>query len=472
MLEPSWSVLNPHSFYSRARRVRVEAEYTFWHELRPVADVDSDEDWTTLTTLLHKDTGLGKVPLTRHFDALDTLDQLPRLKALIRETFLLDLHHVGIIDSAVKTAPSALLHDDFFWTALDEDLMTRFTPSRPQQLLPGRKAITDTVLNTIRSVEELAAPAQPSPWGEQPAPEAGPVPCEDPAATMRALPPADDAAARLATLFTEPQPDGTIRFTLTVDQVTGTLISDVIAQAAHTRQTGQARAMADLLLEPATIQVNSLLYSAHDVDDSPVYHPTTGLLTEESAATLREMVTRTLDMDDAQQAETPAHDMTFRILCCVIGRDWVCRWPGCNAKASHLDGDHRINHADGGPTRADNIVMLCRHHHNRKTDLQATYLLDPVTGDVYWHFRDGTYAVDLATGPLAPRERRWVQTYTQRKARAREYAHRKAVAERFDAYQARHEEPERPPPPRPDPLSFLPWNETSPPADDPDPPPF
>ncbi len=326
----SWSVLNPHSFYSRARRVRAEAEYTYWRKLRPIADIESEEDWTTVTTRLHRDTGLTKTALNRNFDALDTLDQLPRLNALVQETFLLEMHHLAIIDAVV-----------------------------------------------------------------------------------------------------------------------------------------------DLLLEPATIQVNSLLYSAHDIADAPVHHPTTGVLTEEAAKTLREMVSHTLDMDEAQNADTTAHDMTFRIRCFVIGRDWVCRWPGCNRKAVHADGDHRINHKDGGPTSADNMAMLCRHHHNRKTDQQVTYLIDPVTGDVYWHFRDGTYAVDLATGPLAPRERRWVQTYAHRKGRAREYARRKATVERFEAYQARHGKSGRPPPPVPDPLSFLAWHQTSPPEEaDPDPPPF
>lgn len=466
----SWSVLNEQSFYSRARRARVEAEYEYWYSLRPIADIESEEDWSTLSSLLYRDVGESKATLGRNFDALDTLDQLPRLKELVKETYLLELRHLAIIDKEVKTAPGALLADPFFWRSLDEDLMDRFTPSRPQQLLPARKAIIDTVQATISSVKELAAPVRPSAWGapDPEPPEDGPIPCEDPAATMRSLPPADEDAQRIATLFTEPQPDGTLRFTLTVDEATGVLISDVVEQAAQNRQTSQARAMADLLLEPAQITVNSLLYSAHDVDDAPVYHPTTGILSEEAAKTLEEMVTRTLDMDEAAEAETPAHDMTFRIRSSVIGRDWMCRWPGCSRRATHADGDHRINHEDGGPTRADNMAMLCRHHHNRKTDQQATYLLDPVTGDVYWHFRDGTYAVDLATGPLAPRERKWVQTFAQRKARARELAYNKAVAAEFDAYQARLQEPERPPPPPPEPPHFLPWRQ----AADADPPPF
>ncbi|SMG09279.1 HNH endonuclease [Corynebacterium pollutisoli] len=460
----SWSVLNPDSLYSRVRRDRTAAEYDYWRTLRPVADINSEEDWTTLCTLLYRDTGLSKGILTRNFGALDTLDRLPRLKALIAETYLLDLYHLSIISKAIGKAPTELQEEDFLWRSLDEDLMALFTPSRPQQLLPGTRTINNTIADTIASVKNLAAPQVPDPWGKPtPEPEDGPTPCEDPAATMRSLPPADDAG-RVSSLFVEPLPDDRLNFSLAVDQATGVLLTDVLSQAARTRKTNQANAMVDQLLDPVSLTVNSLLYRASDVDDAPVFHPTTGILTEEAAQTLQDMVTQTLDMDAARDAETPQHDMTHPIRCCVIGRDWTCRWPGCNAPATHLDGDHRINHEDGGPTRADNMVMLCRHHHNRKTDVQATYLLDPVTGDVYWHFSDGTYAVDLAAGPLAPRKKNWVQTYSQRAARAREYAARKAAAEEFERYQADQE-----PRPAPQPYEPVLVRHRAPPEEDPPP---
>lgn len=456
MSQPSsWAVQNPDSDYSAARRALVEAEYALWYALYPLADVDSEEDWTVVCTQIQRDTTFTKGVATRRFLALDTLEKLPRLKALIEGSWLIDLHLLGTISKAAAGAPIALQDDPYFWRCLDDDLMERFTPSRPQQMLPSGQAVTRTVNNTIRSVEEAAAP-QSNPWGEKEEAEAeeeqdGPIPCEDAAAFFRDLPPASEDTTS-ASLFTETLEDGRMNFSLTVDQATGTLISDTIAQVASSKETSPAKAMVMQLVEPTNIKVNTLLYKASDVAGAPVFHPTTGILTPESAALLEEMVSRTLDMDAAATAETPAHDMTFLIRSYVIGRDWVCRWPGCNRPAQLLDGDHRINHEDGGPTRPDNLVMLCRHHHNRKTDVQATYLLDPVTGDVYWHFPDGTYAVDLAEGPLAPRQKNWVTTYAQRKERARRYAADKAAAERFDEYQKDHAprpEPEPAPPREP-----------------------
>jgi hypothetical protein len=43
-------------------------------------------------------------------------------------------------------------------------------------------------------------------------------------------------------------------------------------------------------------------------------------------------------------------------------RDKGCRFPGCTRK--HFTDGHHIRHwADGGETRLDNLVLLCRHHH-------------------------------------------------------------------------------------------------------------
>ncbi|TDE14065.1 HNH endonuclease signature motif containing protein [Jiangella asiatica] len=47
----------------------------------------------------------------------------------------------------------------------------------------------------------------------------------------------------------------------------------------------------------------------------------------------------------------------------VILRDRTCRTPGCHRPAIRCDIDHRIAHADGGPTSACNCQPLCRQHH-------------------------------------------------------------------------------------------------------------
>ena len=43
-------------------------------------------------------------------------------------------------------------------------------------------------------------------------------------------------------------------------------------------------------------------------------------------------------------------------------RDRGCRFPNCT-NTRFVDGHHITHWADGGATRLDNLVLLCRHHH-------------------------------------------------------------------------------------------------------------
>jgi hypothetical protein len=42
-------------------------------------------------------------------------------------------------------------------------------------------------------------------------------------------------------------------------------------------------------------------------------------------------------------------------------RDRGCRFPGCGSR--YTDAHHIRHWADGGPTRLDNLILLCRTHH-------------------------------------------------------------------------------------------------------------
>jgi HNH endonuclease len=49
----------------------------------------------------------------------------------------------------------------------------------------------------------------------------------------------------------------------------------------------------------------------------------------------------------------------------VTTRDHTCRFPGCTRPATGCDLDHTIPWPTG-PTSADNLSALCRHHHRAK----------------------------------------------------------------------------------------------------------
>ncbi|NKR27838.1 DUF222 domain-containing protein [Rhodococcus hoagii] len=47
----------------------------------------------------------------------------------------------------------------------------------------------------------------------------------------------------------------------------------------------------------------------------------------------------------------------------LIARDHGCAFPGCGTPPAHCEGHHVKHWAGGGPTDLDNLVLLCRYHH-------------------------------------------------------------------------------------------------------------
>ena len=70
----------------------------------------------------------------------------------------------------------------------------------------------------------------------------------------------------------------------------------------------------------------------------------------------------------------------------IEARDRTCTFPGCHRPASRTDHDHRIPWPLG-PTSADNLHCLCRHHHRAKhTSFTVTREPD---GSYLWTSRGG-----------------------------------------------------------------------------------
>lgn len=49
----------------------------------------------------------------------------------------------------------------------------------------------------------------------------------------------------------------------------------------------------------------------------------------------------------------------------LVTRDQHCVFPGCDRPAPWCDGHHLVHWTDGGPTKLDNLALVCKHHHRR-----------------------------------------------------------------------------------------------------------
>ena len=100
---------------------------------------------------------------------------------------------------------------------------------------------------------------------------------------------------------------------------------------------------------------------------------------------------RSLDVGRKTRTVSPA------IRRALNARDGRCRFPGCGHR--RCDAHHVQHWADGGPTRLDNLILLCRSHHRavHEQGFQVTMTTD---GNVEFRRPDGR---PLPDAPALPR---------------------------------------------------------------------
>jgi hypothetical protein len=79
----------------------------------------------------------------------------------------------------------------------------------------------------------------------------------------------------------------------------------------------------------------------------------------------------------------------------VIVRDRSCRFPGCDRPHTWCDAHHVLHWADGGPTAAENLLLLCRPHH-RLVHRPGGFALELVDGAPIFRRPDGSPLEDRA----------------------------------------------------------------------------
>lgn len=88
----------------------------------------------------------------------------------------------------------------------------------------------------------------------------------------------------------------------------------------------------------------------------------------------------------------------FRVL---RHRDRRCRFPGCE-RTRGLHAHHLVHAADGGPTRADNLALLCPVHHRYVHEHGWQIRGDPTRADGLAFRRPDGHIYPVNPPPLEP----------------------------------------------------------------------
>ncbi|MDN8620558.1 HNH endonuclease signature motif containing protein [Corynebacterium kefirresidentii] len=354
----------PGNHIGKAGTYTRKTSWFLYRAILPQLDDDVDLSLTSLA----KDLGISYSKLLGYIRAHYRMRQLPLVTEVQGQHWILDLTKLRIIDRELHRLDSNPDHLE----AIDAALADFLTPTAPNQTVP-----TDAELRRfIRGF--IDTHLRPGDKEEKPQP----------------------------TLRINYNPDNTTTLSLTCDSATATIIArhiDVYTNKAHTTA---AQGLIDLILEDTHTSVAINTFTTNPETNS-VYVPGAGWININHALTDNTFIRR-LNADEVDSYIPNADIRAY-----TQGRDATCRWPGCTIPATQCQLDHRIEYHQGGPTSPDNLVNLCQHHHNIKTDRRVHYILDPITGTIAWLHRDGTYQLDHATGPLATHQTHWNHTWAQ-----------------------------------------------------------
>ena len=380
---------NPHDEDAQTMLGLRRQEFHAWDSL-----IDFEHyDYDLLLKELMETSGLSSHKVGDIIGAFYRMTDLPKLRELATTMWHIDIDRWIAIDRAMVKAGDVNAH---LFAVIDNLLVEYLTPTKPAQQMPSRRSITNRINREIEAHDSSVRQKQ------------------------KKNPTRKNYEVHDIPLSSR-NDDDTHEFHFDTDAATAVKIDAHVHEHAKTAGISLRDAVVDLLLGNAHTSVTLNCYRANDVADAPLFISTdtgAGVTTLFGAAAdnLAAKASKHHDMDAAANHEVAGYATTPTMRAAVTGRDGHCRYPGCEEPATICQMDHVIEYNDGGPTTPANLISLCQHHHNIKTDKRARPIFEPATGTVVWLFADGTWQSTEAEGPLAKPNRRWVQTVAQKMA--------------------------------------------------------
>ena len=324
----------------------------------PGLDADADITYARMGRTF----GISAYKAERNLVGMIKMSFLPKLRRLQEVTWILDMDRVAAIGRELHNI------DDDIYPYLDDALVELFTPRSPNQHLPDIPTIKRTLQEVLAQFYVTDTPD-----------------------------PADDR-------YRINRHAGRATIGINIDGFHAETIDRLVRQRAARDGTSFAAALVALILDPVdtTIVINTYQPEGSTMAFVPSY----GYLNPDNELAKKFRTLR----PGGNNSYTPSD--TTRAF--VEGRDGICRYPGCTVPAHNCQLDHRIEWDNGGPTCTDNLVALCAHHHNMKTDRRIFYILDPITGQIFWLFDDGTWETTHPQGPIGTTTTNWRLTIAER----------------------------------------------------------
>lgn len=394
-------LLRPMNFYSlcsssdptaiHGTRIR-RADHEMWQSVLPAQLEDID----LILADLGASTGHGDMYIQSALYAHMRLLELPGLKELQERMFHLDLNRLKTIDSVLCKIDG---NNREHLAVIDTELTDYLTPSRPNQTLPTAHAIRTRLNAIIQTLDDSVSD--------------------------------DDTPEKKNGGHYSVYIDGDRGFIEVItDAVTAHEINERVRQHAASHNISHPEAFNQLVRGEGVTNITLNVYRAKDTPGAPSWISGVGWTSPDTAEQLAGEATVIRDMDEIGDKVSGAYTTPADIRAVVIGRDGSCAYPGCSRPGLRTQMDHRVDFADGGPTTATNLSALCQKHHNIKTDGRVRYIIDPHTQEKYWLFENGRWVIDEPTGPLARKQRHWVQTVKQRTQNRRERIRTESQARR------------------------------------------
>lgn len=349
------------------------------------------------------------------------LQQLPLLRELQRATHRLDLPRLRAIDRRLSVLDDKDAAEAF--PIIDEYLVNLFTAKKENQQLPSPRTIGDKLKKMIADFDCAVDFNEDKKQDREENPDKG------------------IAQGECAVSFpSEPAGPGTAGMNLVTDTTSMALAKAHIDATAREHHISQDEAALKLLAGEITSSAKIVVYGYVPLDadgdvirDASVFIPSFGWTDSVGAKVFHDLADengRVVDLAEAATREVSGYVAPADVRAFCHARDGTCIYPGCNRSAWSCQLDHRIPYGDGGKTTASNLFSLCPRHHNMKTDRRATYIPDPVTGEIVWLFADGTYSRVDPNGflheQISPVKPRWQRSLTDwqrlRRAKSRFFA--------------------------------------------------